>query len=75
MGSQKSKTIGPQKHLSEVYFKFVFKQLVEYVVEAFDKSVWCDGEQDVIDIKDQPLTANIVHWIKGVILSLTKFLE
>ena len=59
MGSQKSKTIGPQKHLSEVYLKLVFKQLMEYVVEAFDKSVRCDGEQNVIDIQNKPLQTNV----------------
>ena len=48
---------------------------MEFVVEAFDKSVRCDGEQNVIDIQNKSLLTNVMHGIKDVILFLTKQLE
>ena len=35
-------------------------------MEAFDKSLRSYGDQDVVDIKYEPFTADILHRIKGV---------
>ena len=55
--------------------KLVFEQLMDYIVEAFDKDFRCDSEQDVIDIQNKPLRTNVMHGNKDVILFLTKQLE